>query len=126
MLLLAVFALFAVVLASIGLYGVLAYGVRQRVQEIGIRMALGARGADVLWMILGQGLRLTLVGVGIGVVGALALTRLLSGLLFGVPPSDPLTFTAVAGLLCGIALLACWLPARLALGVDPMVALRNE
>jgi predicted permease len=126
MLLLAVFAAFAVLLAAIGLYGVLAYGVRQRVQEIGIRMALGARGADVLWMILGEGMRLTFAGLAFGVAGALALTRLLSGLLFGVPPTDPLTFSSVAALLCGIAFLACWLPARLALRVDPMVALRNE
>jgi predicted permease len=126
MLLLGVFASFAVVLASIGLYGVLAYGVRQRVQEIGIRMALGARAADVLWMILGQGLRLTFVGVTIGFAGALLVTRLLTRLLFGVAPFDPATFVSVAALLCGIAVLACWLPARLALRVDPMVALRNE
>jgi putative ABC transport system permease protein len=126
MLLLAAFASFAVVLASIGLYGVLAYGVRQRVQEIGIRIALGARRADVLWMILGQGLRLTVVGLAVGTAGALAVTRLLAQLLFGVPPSDPLTFASVAALLCGIAAVACWLPARLALRVDPMVALRNE
>jgi predicted permease len=126
MLLLAAFAAFAVVLASIGLYGVLAYGVRQRVQEIGIRIALGARRADVLWMILGQGLRLTIVGLAVGTAGALAVTRLLSELLFGVPPSDPITFASVAALLCGIAAVACWLPARLALRVDPMVALRNE
>jgi predicted permease len=126
MLLLAAFAAFAVVLASIGLYGVLAYGVRQRVQEIGIRIALGARRADVLWMILGQGLRLTVVGLAVGTAGALAVTRLLSELLFGVPPSDPITFVSVAALLCGIAAVACWPPARLALRVDPMVALRNE
>jgi predicted permease len=126
MLLLALFAGFAVLLAGIGLYSVLSYAVRQRVQEIGIRVALGASRSDVLWMILGQGMRLTLVGVGVGIAAAFAVTRLLAGMLFGVPASDPLTFASVAALLCGIALLACYLPARSALRVDPIVALRQE
>jgi len=126
MLLLALFATFAVLLAGLGIYSVLSYAVRRRVPEIGLRVALGARRSDVLWMVLGQGLRLTLAGLAIGTLGAFGLTRLLAGLLFGVRPTDPLTFVAVSALLCAIALLACYLPARRAMRVDPMVVLRHE
>ena len=126
MLLLAAFAGLALLLAAIGIYGVLSYAVRRRVQEIGIRVALGAQQADVLRLVVGQGLRLTLAGLAIGVVIALGLTRLLTGMLFSVKPTDPLTFVAVAALLCSIALLACYLPARRATRVDPVVALRYE
>ncbi len=93
--------------------------------EIGIRLALGAQRSDVLWMVLGHGLRLTLASLAIGTLGALGLTRLLAGLLFGVRPTDPLTFIAVSVLLGSIALLACYLPARSAMRVDPLIALRH-
>jgi predicted permease len=126
MTLLAVFAGLALVLASIGIYGVLSYLVGQRTQEIGVRMALGAQRLDVLQMVLSDGARMTLVGVGIGIIVALGLTRLMSSMLFGVKPTDPITFAVVALLLCGIALLACYMPARRAMNVDPIVALRYE
>jgi len=124
--LLGVFAALALVLAGVGIYGVLSYLVGQRTQEIGVRMALGAERLDVLRMVLVDGARWTLVGVGIGAVAALGVTRLMSGMLFGVKPTDPLTFASVALLLCASALLACCLPARRAMRVDPMVALRYE
>lgn len=126
MTLLAIFAGLALLLASIGIYGVLSYLVGQRIQEIGVRMALGASRSDVLGMILRDGARMTLTGVVIGVVAALGLTRLMSSMLFGVSPTDPLTFIGVAAMLCLIALLACYIPARRAMQVDPMVALRYE
>ncbi len=126
MILFAGFALVALALASLGIYGVLSYVVGQRTQEIGIRMALGAQRGDVLRTFLGDGARLTLIGIAIGGVAALALTRLMSSILFEVKPSDPLTFGSVAVLLCAIALLACYLPARRAASVDPIKALRAE
>jgi putative ABC transport system permease protein len=126
MVLLMLFAAVAVVLASLGIYGVIAYTVTQRTRELGIRMALGARQADVLGLMVGQGMRLTLLGVGIGLVLALGLGRLLSALLYGVQAHDPLTFAGVAVLLAGVALLASWLPARRAAKVDPALTLRAE
>lgn len=126
MILLSCFAALALLLASVGIYGVLSYLVGSRTQEIGVRMALGAQRFDVLKMILGDGARMTLLGIGIGVAAALALTRLMSGMLFGVKSTDPFTFAIVAVLLCAIALLACYVPARKAMRVDPMVALRYE
>jgi predicted permease len=125
-LLMGAFALLALVLGSVGLYAVISFSVTQRIQEMGIRMALGASPVDVLRLVLGQGLRLTLLGVGIGIAGALGLTHFLSSLLFGVKPTDPVTFAAVSVLLILVALLASFIPARRATQVDPMVALRYE
>jgi ABC-type antimicrobial peptide transport system permease subunit len=114
------------VLAAVGIYGVTAYSTRQRTHEIGIRIALGAAKQDVLRLVLGHGLRLTLGGVGLGLALSFVLTRFLSSLLLGVTSTDALTFSSVAMLLCAVALLACFLPARRAIRVDPIVALRYE
>jgi putative ABC transport system permease protein len=126
MLVLGLFAGLALVLASVGIYGVIAYGVAQRTQEFGIRIALGARRRDVLRLVLGQGTRLTLLGIGLGIIASLLVTRLLATFLYGVSPTDPFTFGAVALLLALVALVACYIPARRATRVDPMVALRYE
>jgi predicted permease len=126
MILLGVFALLALTLAAVGIYGVISYSVAQRTREVGIRMALGASTTDVIKLVVRDGLKLVLIGVGIGLAGALALTRMMTTLLFGVTPTDALTYTTVALGLIVVALIACCIPARRATKVDPLVALRFE
>jgi putative ABC transport system permease protein len=120
------FAALALALAAVGIYGVIAYAVKQRTQEIGIRMTLGAQRSDVLRLVVGHGMKLTLAGITIGLGGALALAQVLAKLLFQVKPTDPLTLLSVVVVLTVVAFLACYLPARRASRIDPMVALRQE
>jgi predicted permease len=126
MILLSVFAGLALLLSSIGIYGVVSYVVGQRSREIGIRIALGAQRSDVLRLMLGEGMKMALVGVAVGVAAALALTHLMVQMLFGVSATDPATFVGVAAVLAGVALAACYIPSRRAMSVDPIVALRYE
>jgi putative ABC transport system permease protein len=126
LLLLGALAVLALSLAAVGIYGVISYVVTRRTREVGIRMALGAQRADVLRLLIRQGMALVVLGVALGSLGALALTRVMSSMLFGVSANDPLTFACAALLLSSIALLACYLPARRATGVDPLSALRHE
>jgi putative ABC transport system permease protein len=126
LLLLGSFAGLAVVLAVVGIYGAMSYAVAQRTREVGIRLALGAQGRDVLKLVVGAGMKVIVIGIGIGLFGAFALTQWMKSLLFAVSPTDPLTFVVVSLLLIVIAFLACWLPARRATKVDPLVALRYE
>jgi putative ABC transport system permease protein len=124
--LLGVFAGLAFVLAAIGIYGVMAFAVAQRTHEIGIRLAIGANARNILALILGRGMALVGVGMAVGLIGAFALTRFLASMLYGVGANDPLTYVAVAAILCGVAFLASYIPARRAMRVDPMVALHYE
>jgi len=124
--LIASFAIIALVLAAVGIYGVISYTVSQRSRELGIRIALGASGTNVMAHVLRPGLALAASGVGIGIVASLALTRLIASLLFGVTPVDPVTFGAVAAVLLGVAVAACAVPARRASRVDPLVAMRSK
>jgi putative ABC transport system permease protein len=126
LLLMGLFGCLALVLATTGLYGVTAYSVAQRTREIGIRLAMGAQTTDVLKLVMGQGIRLTVIGVAVGLAGAVASTRLMSSLLFGVTATDPVTFAIVSLLLTAVALLACYIPARRAMKVDPIIALRYQ
>jgi putative ABC transport system permease protein len=124
--LLGVFAAIGLLLTLVGVYGVMSYHVTENTRDIGIRVALGAQRRDILKLVVGQGLALALIGVVVGTAGALGLTRLMDSMLFGVTATDPLTFGVVASLFGVVALLACWIPARRATKVDPMVALRTE
>jgi putative ABC transport system permease protein len=125
-LLLATFAGAAALLAAIGIYGVMSYAVSRRTREIGVRMALGAEPRAVLRLVVGQGMGVALAGAGVGLVAALLLTRMMAGILYGVRPTDPVTYVTVAAVLLAIALAASWIPARRAARIDPMKALRSE
>ena len=120
------FALTALLLAGLGIYGVISYLVSERTHEIGIRLALGAQRSDILRMVVRQGLGLAIAGAAVGLVCALIVSHLMAGLLYGVRPTDPVTFVGVALLLIGVALLACYIPAQRAIRVDPLVALRHD
>jgi ABC-type antimicrobial peptide transport system permease subunit len=122
----ALFALTALLLASMGVYGVISYLVSERTREIGIRLALGAQKSNIVRIILQQGLQLAVVGAGVGLLCAVIVSHLMASLLYDVKPTDPLSFTGVAAFFIGVALLACYLPARRAMQIDPMVALRHE
>jgi putative ABC transport system permease protein len=126
MILLSVFAALALILAAVGIYGVISYSVAQRTREVGIRMALGAQTIDVIKLVVRDGLKLVVIGVLVGLGGAVMLTRLMTTLLFGVAPTDSLTYGAVTVILIAVALAACYIPARRATKVDPLVALRFE
>jgi putative ABC transport system permease protein len=126
LILIGIFGAIALTHAAVGLYGVMAYSVTQRSHELGIRIAVGASPRDILRLVVGQGIRMTLLGAAIGLVVSLAVTRALSSLLFGVSVTDPLTFVAVPVVLAFVAILACYLPARRAMRVDPIIALRYE
>jgi putative ABC transport system permease protein len=126
MMLIGVFAVVALFLAAVGLYGVVAYTVSQRTQELGLRMAIGAQRGDVLRLVLGGGMKLALLGIIMGLAAALAAARLVSSMLFQVTPFDPWSYAATAALLLAVSALACYVPARRATAVDPLVALRTE
>lgn len=126
MFLLGIFAALATILSAVGIYGVMSYGISQRTHEIGIRVAIGAGPSDVLGMVMKEGAQLAAIGLGVGLIGTLALTRVMRNLLFGVTPTDPATLAAVVALTAAVVLLACWIPARRAMKVDPLVALRDE
>jgi putative ABC transport system permease protein len=126
LILIAIFGIVALTLASVGLYSVMAYSVSQRSHELGIRIAVGASPCDILRLVLGQGIRLTLFGAAVGLLASLLVTRALASLLFGVSATDPVTFIAVPIVLALVAMLACYVPARRAMRLDPMIALRYE
>jgi putative ABC transport system permease protein len=124
--LLGIFALVALLLAAVGIYGVMSYSFSQRTHEVGIRIALGAQRLDILRMALGEGMRIVVIGLAAGLVGAVMMTRFFQSMLFGIAPTDPATFVLVSAILAGVALFACYIPAKRATRVDPLAALREE